>query len=150
MIAPSTANEQPDVRRGEIIIVLATRGRPGFLVDAFNSLRDTTARKDLTSLWIYVDDDDQATRQAIENKSLPDPGLAVHWHIGPQPGGLGETHQTLWKTSHGAAEIYVTTVDDARFDTPGWDEIVRAKYRDHPDGLLLAFPHDPNTADQAT
>lgn len=147
---PATTSEQPGARPGTIIIVLATRGRPEFLVDAFNSLRDTTTRKDQTSLWIYVDDDDQATRQAIENKSLPDPGLAVHWHIGPQPGGLGETHQTLWKTSQSAAEIYVTTVDDARFDTPGWDEIVRAKYREYPDGLLLAFPHDPNTADQAT
>lgn len=135
---------------GTIIIVLATRGRPDFLVDAFNSICATTARKDLTSLWIYVDEDDAPTRQAIERKTLPDPGIAVHWHIGPQTGGLGETHQALWRASNGAAEIYVTTVDDARFDTPGWDEIVRAAYREHPDGLLLAFPHDPNTADQAT
>ena len=138
------------IQKGEIVIVLATRGRPDFLVDAFNSLRETTARKDLTSLWIYVDDDDVATRRAIEKKSLPDPGLAVHWHIGPQPGGLGETHHALWQASRGTAEIYVTTVDDARFATPGWDEIVRAKYAEYPDGLLLAFPHDPNTADQAT
>ena len=148
-VQPATA-DQMEIHQGKIVIVLATRGRPDFLVDAFNSLRETTARKDLTSLWIYVDDDDLATRQAIEKKSLPDPGLAVHWHIGPQPGGLGETHHALWQASRGTAEIYVTTVDDARFDTPGWDEIVRAKYREYPDGLLLAFPHDPNTADQAT
>jgi hypothetical protein len=154
-VASMTSPQHPPalnaaMRKGEIVIVMATRGRPHFLVEAFKSLGATTTRKDLTSLWIYVDEDDQVTRQVIENKSLPDPGLAVHWHIGPQPGGLGETHQTLWKASQGAAEIYVTTVDDARFATPGWDEIIRAKYHEYPDGLLLAFPHDPHTADQAT
>ena len=40
--------------------------------------------------------------------------------------------------------------DDARFDTPGWDEIVRREFAAYPDGVLLAFAHDPNTGDQAT
>ena len=146
----SPENQNSVIRKGEITLLLATRGRPDFLVDAFNSLRDTTTRKDKTNLWIYVDDDDEVTLRAIKDQSLPNPGLAVHWHIGPQPGGLGATHQALWHASGCAAEVYVTTVDDARFDTPGWDEIVRAKYDEYPDGLLLAFPHDPNTADQAT
>jgi len=140
----------PVVRKGEISIIFATRGRPELLAEVFNSLRRTTAKKELTSVWIYVDDDDQATLRAIEKQSFPDSGLPVHWHIGPQTGGLGETHQALWRASGRTSQVYVTTVDDAQFDTPGWDDIVRSKYDEYPDGVLLSFPHDPLTADQAT
>lgn len=138
------------IRPGEVSLILATRGRPHLLTEFFESLRATTAQKDKTAIWLYVDDDDQATLQAIEKKVFPDPGLPVHWHIGPQPGGLGQTHQALWKASGRTSQVYVTTVDDARLATPGWDDVVRAKFSEYPDGVLLAFPHDPNTADQAT
>ena len=148
MTNPS-ADPEPAIRKGEISIIFATRGRPQLLGEVFDSLRATTTRKDLTSVWIYVDDDD-ATLREIEKKTFPDPGLPVHWHIGPQTGGLGETHQALWKASGRTSQVYVTTVDDARFDTQGWDDIVRAKFDEYPDGVLLAFPHDPLTADQAT
>lgn len=150
--SPDSPTEQanPAIRKGEISVIFATRGRPELLSEVFNSLRRTTTRKELTSVWIYVDDDDAATLRQIENKSFPDPGLPVHWHVGPQTGGLGETHQTLWRVSGGTSQVYVTTVDDAQFDTQGWDDIVRAKYDEYPDGVLLSFPHDPLTADQAT
>jgi hypothetical protein len=140
----------PTIRQGEISIIFATRGRPELLVDVFNSLGRNTAKKDLTSVWIYVDDDDTATLQAIEKKIFPDAGIPVHWHVAPRTGGLGECHQALYKASGRTSQVYVTTVDDAQFDTPGWDDVVRAKYDEYPDGVLLAFPHDPNTADQAT
>ncbi len=137
-------------RVGEVSIILATRARPQMLAEFFNSLRATTARKDLVSLWLYVDDDDATTLQAVEKSLLPDPEVPVHWHVGPQTGGLGETHQALWKASGRASQVYVTAVDDARFDTPAWDDVVRKAYNEYPDGVLLAFPHDPMTADQAT
>jgi hypothetical protein len=41
------------------------------------------------------------------------------------------------------------TCDDARFDTPGWDEAVRQEFARYSDGVLLAFAHDPNS-EQAT
>ena len=140
----------PEVRRGELCVILATRARPGLLVEMFESLRTNTVRKDLVSVWLYVDDDDATTREAIECRFFPDPGIPIHWHFGPQTGGLGQPHQILWNASGRSAEVYVTSVDDARFATFGWDEIVRSEYRNFPDGLLLAFPHDPVTADQAT
>jgi glycosyltransferase involved in cell wall biosynthesis len=146
----STELRAGTVRPGEISVIVATRGRPQMLAQFFDSLRETTARKDLASLWLYVDDDDKVTLEAIEKKSLPDPGLPVHWHVGPQTGGLGETHQALWKASGRSSQIYVTAVDDARFGTRSWDDIVRQTYDAYPDGVLLAFPHDPMTADQAT
>lgn len=140
----------PQIRRGELCVILATRARPELLAEMFESLRANTIRKDLVSIWLYVDEDDTTTREAIDNHCFPDPGIQLHWHFGPQTGGLGQPHQILWAASGQAAEVYVTSVDDARFATFGWDEIVRSEYRNFPDGLLLAFPHDPVTADQAT
>jgi hypothetical protein len=143
-------NQTANVNPGQIAILIATRGRVESLSIVLNSLRENTVRKDKVALWLYVDDDDEATLTAIKNKTLPDPGFPVNPHIGSRPSGLGETHQILWAASGGNAQIYMTTVDDARFGTPGWDNIVRKKFDEYPDGVLLAFPHDPMTADQAT
>jgi hypothetical protein len=139
-----------NIRPGEIGILIATRGRPQLLAEVFRSLQANTVQKDKVKLWMYIDDDDAITRQAIDGKTLPDCGCEVHWHVGSRPSSLGETHETLWRVSGGTSQICMTSVDDARFGTPGWDDITRAKFDEHPDGVLLAFPHDPMTADQAT
>ena len=138
------------IRTGEISILCGTRGRPEMLAKSFASLKANTVQKDKTHLWIYVDEDDQVTRQAIEAKTISDPGLPIHWHIAPRTAGLGQMHHALWNASGRASEIYMLSTDKSDFATPGWDDIVRAKFAEHPDGVLLAFPHDPNTADQAT
>ena len=120
------------------------------LAQVFESLRINTKRKDQAALWMFVDDDDEVTLKVLAAGTLPDPGLPVHWHIGPFPGGLGEAHQTLWAATGGNSKVYCISVDDAEFSTPGWDEIVHAAFDQYPDGILLAFSHDPMTADQAT
>ena len=33
--------------------------------------------------------------------------------------------------------------DDVRFETKGWDDILRAHFKPYPDGILLACPYDP-------
>lgn len=142
--------KQCGIHSGEIAILMATRGRPEMLSEEIMTLKENTARKDKTALWIYVDDDDQITRQAIDGKKIPDPGFPVHWHIGPRPPALGQAHQALWNDSGRVSEIYMITCDDARFDTPGWDEVVRKRFAEFPDGVLLAFADDPNCSDQAT
>ncbi len=138
------------IRDGEISILIATRARPEMLAEVFESLKANTKRKDKTALWLYVDEDDRATRSAIEAKKFPETGFPVHWHIGPQTASLGETHQALWEASQRASAIYMVSVDDARFDTTDWDEILRKRFAGFPDGVLLGFPHDPMTADTAT
>ena len=138
---PATA-----IHKGEIRIVFTTRGHPEKVAALFESLRENTARKEQVQLWIYIDDDDAVTRAAVENKTLPDPGFPVHWHIGPRTNELGKTLDTLWHASPKTAEVYVTAVDDIRFSTPGWDEIVRSAYAEYPDGVLLGFPHDPGNS----
>lgn len=141
---------QSGIRAGEISILCATRGRPEMLAESFASLKATTAQKDKTVLWIYVDEDDQITRQAIDAGTISDPGLPIHWYIGPRTAGLGEIHQVLWNASGRASEVYMISTDKSQFATPEWDNVVRAKFAEYPDGVLLAFAHDPNTADQAT
>ena len=145
---PSVLNSS--LRRGHITIILATRSRPEMLREVFDSLGRTTMRKDKTDIWLYVDADDCITREAIEKNLFPDPGFPVHWHIGPQMSGLGDPYQVLWKATGQTAEVYLSSVDDIRFETPGWDEIVRTEFGRFPDGVLLGFAHDPLTADQAT
>lgn len=141
--------DQCGIRIGEISILMATRGRAEMLAEEIESLKQNTVNKAKVKLWIYVDDDDQVMRDAIAAKKFPDPGFPIHWHVGPRPGALGLCHQALWNASGRVSEIYTISVDDVRFDTPGWDEVVRGAFTDCRDGVLLAFAHDPN-APQAT
>jgi hypothetical protein len=141
--------DQCGIRTGEISILMATRGRPEMLAEEIGTLKQNTVNKDKVKLWIYVDDDDQIMHEAIAAKKFPDPGFPIHWHVGPRPGALGLCHQALWNASGRVSEIYTISVDDVRFETPGWDELVRQAFKDCRDGVLLAFAHDPN-APQAT
>ena len=141
--------DQCGIRLGEISILMATRGRAEMLAEEIESLKQNTVNKAKVKLWIYVDDDDQVMRDAIAAKKFPDPGFPIHWHVGPRPGALGLCHQALWNASGRVSEIYTISVDDVRFDTHGWDEVVRGAFTDCRDGVLLAFAHDPN-APQAT
>jgi len=147
--AAEISQAKPDVQ-DKISILLTTRGRPEMLAEVFASLAANTSRKDKTALWLYVDEDDNITRQAIDKGQFPETGLDTHWHIGRRTGNVAETFDILVNEPGCAAQVYMTAVDDARFDTRGWDEIIRAKFREYSDGILLAFAHDPMTADAAT
>jgi hypothetical protein len=49
----------------------------------------------------------------------------------------------LWTALGRTAEVYMIANDDVRFETNGWDEILRAEVAKYPDGILLACPYDP-------
>ncbi len=137
------APAQPAIKRGEIAILLSTRGRPDMLLEVFDSLRATTTGKDKVALWLYVDDDDHVTREAIDSGKFPDLGFPVHWHIGPRTPDWGQTYQVLWTALGRTAEVYMIANDDVRFETKGWDDVLRAEVAKYPDGILLACPYDP-------
>ena len=140
----------PQIHSGEICLFMATRGRPESLAQVFAALKACTAQKETVSLWLYVDEDDTATRKAIDSGALNDAGVRIHWHIGPQTAGLCETQHTLWRNSGETAEIFMGLADDVRFDTPGWDNILREVAAKFPDGIFLASAHDPMTSDTCT
>ena len=81
--------------------------------------------KDKVALWLYVDDDDQVTRAAIDGGKFPELGFPVHWHIGPRTPDWGQTYQVLWTALGRTAEVYMIANDDVRFETKGWDEVLR-------------------------
>ena len=138
------------IHRGEICLIMATRGRPQMLAIVFAALKAHTVQKEKVSLWLYVDEDDAVTRKAIADGTLSDAGVQLHWHIGQQTSGLGQMQQILWQVSGRTAEIFMVLGDDVRFDTPGWDNILRETAAKFPDGIFLASPHDPMTADTCT
>lgn len=146
---PSLDPVAAGVRRGEISILMATRARPEMLAEELATLKANTRQKDKLAVWLYVDDDDEVTRNAVEGGRFADLDFRVHWHFGPRPPALGQAHQALWNASGRASEVYMISCDDARFDTPGWDDVVRREFGRFPDGVMLAFAHDPN-AEQAT
>jgi hypothetical protein len=138
------------IRRGDIALLLNTRGRPEKLVEVFDSLRLTTRQKDKVSLWLCVDDDDDLTRSAIDAGKFPDPGFPVRWNIGPSPPDWDTPFRVLWDLSGRTAEIYMLANDDVRFETDGWDNVVRDQFKPYPDGVVLACPWDPVAPDIAT
>jgi len=140
----------PPIKRGEICLILATRGRPESLAQVFTALMTTTAQKDKVSLWIYVDEDDALTRQVIDSGALSDAGVRIHWHFGGQTSGLCETQHTLWRKSGRTAECYMILADDICFGTPGWDDIIRTAALKHANGIFLACAFDPMSADTCT
>jgi len=137
------------VRAGEISILMATRARPEMLAEELATLKTNTRQKEKLAVWLYVDDDDEVTRKAVDGGMFANLDFRVHWHYGPRPPALGQAHQALWNASGRASEVYMISCDDARFDTPGWDDIVRREFGRYSDGIMLAFAHDPN-AEQAT
>ncbi len=140
----------PQIHPGEICLIMATRGRPEMLAVVFAALKTHTTQKEKVSLWLYVDEDDDVTRKAIDDGRLSDSGVRLHWHVGAQTSGLGEMQSILWQASGRTAEIYMVLGDDVRFDTPGWDNVLREVAAKFSDGIFLASPHDPMTADTCT
>ena len=139
----AAAPAPPAVKRGEVAILLSTRGRPDMLLEVFQSLKATTVGRDQIALWLYVDEDDSLTRGAIDAGKFPDLGFPVHWHIGPRTPDWCRTYEVLWATQGRDAEVYMIANDDVRFETHGWDQVLRAEVAKYPDGILLACPYDP-------
>lgn len=119
------------------------------LAEELDTLQTNTVDKSRLAVWLYVDNDDEVTLRAIDSGMFDRFDFRIHWHIGPRPPALGQAHQVLWDESGRASEVYMISCDDARFDTPGWDEVVRREFGAYRDGILLAFAQDPN-AEQAT
>lgn len=145
-----SAEAAPAIQRGEIAILLSTRGRPEKLQEVFASLKQSTVGKNQISLWLYVDEDDAVTRKVIDARGFPDLGFPVHWHIGFRTPDWGQTYRILWEATGRSAEVYMIANDDVRFETVGWDNVLRAEFARYPDGIVLACPFDPVAPEIAT
>jgi hypothetical protein len=127
-----------------ISLLLPTRGRPQMLAQVFASLEQTIARKKQVAVWLYIDEDDRLTRDAIAAGQFEGFSFGIHWVIGERAAGLGEIHNLTWRACTSGSGIFMLHADDTLFVTPGWDDIIRAAFNKYPDRILAAHPHDPD------
>jgi hypothetical protein len=98
-----------------------------------------TADQSKVEVVIRIDDDDERGPYIDAENGL----LMVMLFWGPRQKYLSGTYNELYKASHG--DIIGYLADDVTFATPGWDEIVREHFRQHPISLLAdsSNPDDP-------
>src|SRR3990172_6160406 len=101
-----------DEDQGPVLIVCATRDRPGDFLRLARSFHDTSIH---AHLMAYVDDDQSAAYQALE---LPP---RVRLHVGKRVGPIQAINWIVHSYRSGY-RIYGVAPDDATFLTPGWDD----------------------------
>jgi len=142
---------KPIDNQQHISILIPTRGRPNYLKNVFDSIEDTTKDKSLVDVWIYVDDDDVATKQFIDTYPKDKYSFKIAYVFGPRTNTQGEMSNILREKCTTNPGIYMLTGDDYIFVTKYWDNIIREAFNRYPDRILLAYPVDPIVApDQVT
>lgn len=142
---------KPIDNQQHISILIPTRGRPHYLRNVFDSIEDTTKDKILVDVWIYVDDDDVATKQFINTYPKNKYSFKIAYVVGPRTKTQGEMCNILREKCTTNPGIYMFAVDDYLFVTKNWDNIVREAFNRYPDRILLAYPVDPIASpDQVT
>lgn len=98
-------------------IILATRGRPHLLLPTIERTVANIRHPD-TKIVVAVDEDDIATREAIDDS---DPTLAKHCitSVMPREDSLGEKYNDRMGVAQ--ADVYLVMVDYAPHVTPGFD-----------------------------
>jgi len=122
-----------DEDQGPVLIVCATRDRPGDFLRLARSFHDTSIH---AHLMAYVDDDQSAAYQALE---LPP---RVRLHVGKRVGPIQAINWIVHSYRSGY-RIYGVAPDDATFLTPGWDDWLRDTIDGLPGRLgIVAAAHD--------
>ena len=133
-----------DVDNTNIIIsmLMATRDHFDKLYQVFDSIESTAADPAKIVLSVYVDDDDYGTIAFLEQFGQTSAyRYSISWHIAPRTGSMGKMIEELYRAST-PSQIYMPMPDDYVFATPDWDEKLREVWRQNPDGIWLAYPHD--------
>ena len=116
-----------------ISLLLPTRGRPELAKRLFQSIVDTTTCLDAVEVILYVDDDDYSSHE------LDNPDIHIEKTIGPRL-SMGEYNSYCLEKSRG--EIIILVNDDMVMRTQGWDECIRNKHSEFPDGIYLIYCND--------
>jgi|SRR5579859_7562763 len=125
-----------------ISLLIPTRARTAYLQRLFASLEATTSSKNEVDAWVYVDEDDDATRGFIAAHPTLPYTFQVHWLVGERTNTQGEMTNRLWERSASNAGIYFPLPDDYVFTTPGWDRLVRDAFNRFPDRIVLVYPDE--------
>lgn len=129
-----------------ISILIPTRNRPNYLEKIFISLEETTEDKQLLDLWLYVDNDDIATKEFMETQGKKY-SFAINCWIGSRTTTQGEMYNILRKECTRNPGIYMMGGDKMLFLTPNWDRVVRDRFNSYQDRILFAYPSVPLSLD---
>lgn len=125
-----------------ISLLVPTRGRPDGLWNLLLSAYETATHPKRIEIVAYVDDDDPDREEYFENDH-------VKWVLGPRI-VLSEMWNKCYEAASG--EILMHCGDDIVFRTAGWDAIVREKFDEYEDKIVIVHGDDvsPNTDALAT
>ncbi len=122
----------------KIDILIPTRGRTSRLRALLRSLQNHTAKLAQLCVAVAVDDDDTLTRSQVPGLLEEFPFLKVF--VNPRIDNGGDRWNSLAAVTDGA--ILGIGADDLIYQTPGWDEMVRAEFAKYPDRILLVHGRD--------
>ena len=126
-----------------IALLCITRGRPEKLVQSVEAAAKKAADPANLDMWVYVDDDDAATRELIDSKWDQTIAFRINWLVLQRPRMLGEGFNELWRRSSNAS-LYMGFPDDYTVVTQNWDAEIRNTMCDKSaNDLALGYLCDP-------
>lgn len=121
-----------------IDILLPTRARTNRVEELLDSIEKTADDLSKIFVYFYVDDDDTKTIDHI-SEVLKKYSINISFIIGERI-VLSEAWNKLWKESN--SEILMLCADDVRFESSGWDTLVREQFEKSKDKILFVFGND--------
>jgi tetratricopeptide (TPR) repeat protein len=125
---------------------MPTRARTEKIQRVFECIRSTVEHINLVDVWLYVDDDDEATLQYIKSEEWRQYEINISWYIGKPTKSMGDMLNQLWQRCSTNPGIYLPFCDDNTIETPHWDAILRDFMAKHQDGIMLGYLIDPEHA----
>ena len=123
-----------------ISVLLPSRGRPDWLGRALGTAHKTATFPKRMEFIVRLDEDDSLLDAYYNGDGLYRPHVQrVANLVGPRT-LLSACWNECYEESQG--EILMHCGDDLTFDTPGWDQTVRAAFAQTPDKILFAYGND--------
>lgn len=122
-----------------IDLFVPTRARPSNLARLLDSIIDTARDLANIAVYLYVDEDDLATQEAIPGLRRSHQGLFLRAVCAARI-PLAQTYNVLWQLTTG--EIIWSGADDIVFESAGWDDVVRGEFAIVPDRAVLVYGDD--------
>lgn len=128
-----------------IAILLPTRKRPEQLKRFCQSVKNTVSDIHKISLFLYIDEDDEETQEAVWTFDIPNP----HITVGPRI-VMSDMANVLYRKAKRFMEyvelqpydLYFLAADDLLMETTGWDEMLIRAYDYLPKDKIAMFYGD--------
>ena len=121
----------------KLSILCPTRKRPQFMLDLWQSVKDTADNLSDIELIFYIDKDDQSSIDMFNSFDTNQVKSVIDER---GDGNLSEMWNACYEISN--ADIVMHCGDDIRFRTPGWDAMVINEFDNSTDKIILVYGDD--------